>query len=159
MVPGRRVVRRRSRIALRLRPQLARPELRVHVRVGERLAHRLAGLLERKDQAEVVATVGRLLGPRVQEPRRSGSPAMLGRVTRSTVAPVRGQALAAHLVEAMKSGLAKELPTQAAAMATAAKNPAPGLTLTFVFTFADQQALATGMPGAPVLTIRPGVAR
>ena len=49
---------------------------------------------------------------------------------------------AAHLVEAMKSGLAKELPTQAAAMATAAKDPQPGLTLTFVFTFADQQSLA-----------------
>ena len=149
MVPGRRVVRRRSRIALRLRPQLARPELRVHVRVGERLAHRLAGLLERKDQAEVVATVGRLLGRRVQEAATRRLPRMLGRATRSTVAPARGQALAAHLVEAMKSGLAKELPTQAAAMATAAKDPAPGLTLTFVFAFADQQALASGMPGAP----------
>lgn len=156
VVPGKRVVRRRSRIALRLRAQLARPELRVHVRVGERLAHRLAGLLEKKDQAEVVATVGRLLGPRVQESASQRLPRMLGRVTRSTVAPARGQALAAHLVEAMKSGLAKELPTQAAAMATAAKDPQPGLTLTFVFTFADQQSLASGMPGAPVLTIRPG---
>ena len=156
VVPGKRVVRRRSRIALRLRAQLARPELRVHVRVGERLAHRLAGLLERKDQAEVVATVGRLLGPRVQEAASQRLPRMLGRVIRSTVAPARGQALAANVVEAMKSGLAKELPTQAAAMATAAKDPAPGLTLTYVFTFADQQALASGMPGAPVLTIRPG---
>jgi hypothetical protein len=81
---------------------------------------------------------------------------MLGRSTGSAVAPARSQALAAHLVEAMKSGLAKELPTQAAAMATAAKDQAAGLTLTFVFTFADRQSLASGMPGAPVLTIRPG---
>lgn len=157
VVPGKRVVRRRSRIALRLRAQLARPQLRVHVRVGERLAHRLVGLLERKDQAEVVATVGRLLGPRVQEAAAQRLTRMLlGRVTKATVAPARGQAIAAHLVEAIKTGLAKELPTQAATMTTAAKDPAAGLTLTFVFTFADQQALASGMPGAPVLTIRPG---
>jgi hypothetical protein len=156
VVPGRRVVRRHNRIALRLRPQLARPELRVHVRIGERTAHRLAGLLERKDQVEVVATIGRLLSPRVQETVAGRLPRMLGRVTRSTVAPARGQALAGHVVEAMKSTLAKELPAQAAAMATAAKDPAPGLTLTFVFAFADAGALASGMPCAPTLTMRPG---
>ncbi|WP_374456919.1 hypothetical protein [Nocardioides sp.] len=156
VVPGRRVVRRRSRIALRLRPQLARPELRVHVRIGERTAHRLAGLLERQEQTEVVATVNRLLGPRVQEAAAARLPRMLGRATRSTVAPARGHALAAHLIEAMKSALAKELPTQAAAMATAAKDPAPGLTMTFVFAFADAAALASGLPGAPALTIRAG---
>jgi len=157
VVPGRRVVRRRSRIRLRLRPQLARPELRVHVRVGERLAHRLAGVLERNDQAEVVATFGRLLHARVQSSVAQRLTTMLGRATRSAVTPARGQALAAHLIEAVKAGIAKELPTQAAALATAAKAPAPGLTLTFVFTFADRQGLANGTPGAPTLTIRPGV--
>jgi hypothetical protein len=81
---------------------------------------------------------------------------MLGRATRSAVTPARGQALAAHVVEAMKSTLARELPTQAAAMATAAQDPAPGLTLTFSFAFADATALASGMPGAPTLTIRAG---
>ncbi|KQV77379.1 hypothetical protein ASC64_00555 [Nocardioides sp. Root122] len=156
VVPGRRVVRHRSRIAFRLRPQLARPELRVHLRVGERTAHRLAGLLERQEQTEVVATVGRLLGRQVQEAAALRLPRMLGRATRSTVAPARGQALAAHVVEAMKSTLARELPAQAAAMATAAKDPAPGLTLTFAFAFADATALASGMPGAPTLTIRAG---
>ncbi|CUR58432.1 hypothetical protein NOCA1140099 [metagenome] len=155
VVPGRRVVRRRSRIALRLRPQLARPELRVHLRVGERTAHRLAGLLERQEQTEVVATVARLLGRQVQEAAAVRLPRMLGRASRSAVAPARGL-LAAHVVEAMKSTLAKELPTQAAAMATAAKDPAPGLTLTFAFAFADAAALASGMPGAPTLTIRAG---
>ena len=34
-------------------------------------------------------------------------------------------------------------------MATAAKDPAPGLTLTFAFAFADPAALASGEPGAP----------
>ena len=156
VVPGRRVVRRRSRIALRLRPQLARPELRVHLRIGERTSHRLAGLLERQEQTEVVATIGRLLGRQVQDAAATRLPRMLGRATRSTIAPARGQALAGHVVEAMKASLAKELPTQAAAMATAAKDPAPGLTLTFVFAFADTGALASHMPGAPTLTIRPG---
>ena len=104
----------------------------------------------------MVATVGRLLGPRAQEAVAQRLPRMLGRVTRSTVAPARCQALAGHVVEAMKSGLAKELPTQAAALATAAKDPAPGLTLTFVFAFADAGALGSGLPGAPTLTIRPG---
>jgi hypothetical protein len=156
VVPGRRVVRRRGRIALRLRPQLARPELRVHLRIGERTAHRLAGLLERQEQTEVVATIGRLLGRQVQDAAATRLPRMLSRATRSTVAPARGQTLSGHVVEAMKSTLAQQLPTQAAAMATAAKDPAPGLTLTFVFAFADAGALASGIPGAPTLTIRAG---
>ena len=83
------------------------PELRVHLRLGERLAHRLAGLLERKDQAEVVATFARLLGP----PRPGGRPHAAAPGCSGghagAVPPARGQALAAHLVEAMKSGLAR----------------------------------------------------
>ena len=156
-MPGRRVVRRRSRIALRLRPQLARPGA-AGAPPDRRAAPRTGwpDFSNVKEQTEVVATVGRLLGRQVQEAAAVRLPRMLGRATRSTVAPTRGQALAAHVVEAMKSSLAKELPTQAIPMTTAAKDPAPGLTLTFVFPFADAAALASGLPQAPALTIRAG---
>jgi len=157
VVPGRKVVRPRSRIHLRLRAQQTRPELRVHVRLGERLAHHVSGLLARNSQAEVVALVARLLGPRVQESISTRLTRMLARGTGAAVQPARSQQLAAHIVEALKAGLAKQLPESAAALAAAAKDAAPGLTLTFAFSFADKQSLAGGMPGAPTLTVRPGV--
>ena len=43
-------------------------------------------------------------------------------------------------------------------LGTAAKDPAPGLTLTFAFSFATEKRWAGATPGAPTLTIRPGYA-
>ena len=71
----------------------------------------------------------------------------------------RGGALAGQLVESMLTTVAKQLPSAAATLGTAAKDPAPGLTLTFAFSFASKQAIANAAPEAPTLTIRPGYRR
>ncbi|MFG1622535.1 hypothetical protein [Kribbella sp. NPDC049227] len=154
VVPGRKVVRRRHRVYLRLRAQQAQPELRVHVRLGERLAAQVATMLARNNQAEVVALIGRLLGPRVQEQMAKRLTVLLGRT--APAAAARGQQLATNVLEQLKTHLAKELPASQEALSAAAKDPAAGLTLTFAFSFADAAALASGLPGAPTLIIRPG---
>lgn len=156
VVPGRKVVRRTSRIYLRLRAQQPQPELRVHVRLGERLAHQVATLGARNAQPELVALLRRILGPRLQESVATRLSRMLGRATKATVPPNRGQQLATHLVEAIKAEFAKQLPTKSEAVSAAAKDPAPGLTLTFAFPFADAAALTGGQPGTPTMTVRPG---
>ncbi|TCN41813.1 hypothetical protein EV644_104195 [Kribbella orskensis] len=154
VVPGRKVVRRRHRVYLRLRAQGPQPELRVHVRIGERLAGQIATMLSRNNQTEVVALFGRLLGPRVQEHVASRLTALLSRAKSGSA--TRGRELAGQVLEQVKTQLAKELATSQEALSAAAKDPKPGLTLTFAFPFADTAALATGEPGAPSLTIRPG---
>jgi hypothetical protein len=72
------------------------------------------------------------------------------------VPTARGQQLAGHLIEAVKAEFAKQLPTSSEALGAAAKDQAPGVTLTFAFPFADAAALAGGLPGTPTMTIRPG---
>ena len=42
------------------------------------------------------------------------------------------------------------------ALLAAIKDPAPGITLTFVFPFADKAALEGSQPAEPTMTIRPG---
>ncbi len=156
VVPGRKVVRRRHRVHLRLSAQQAQPELRVHVRLGERLAGQVATMLSRNSQAEVVALISRLLGPRVHDHVAARLSKLLSKATSTPVPPTRGKELATHVLEQLKTQLAKELPASQEALSTAAKDPAPGLTLTFAFPFADAAALTSGTPSAPTLTIRPG---
>ena len=67
--------------------------------------------------------------------------------------------LAGQLAEAIVLAVSEQLPAAAATLSQAAKDAAPGLTLTFTFTFADKAALGTAAPGSPALTIRPGVHR
>jgi hypothetical protein len=84
---------------------------------------------------------------------------MLSRATGQVVPPARGEAVAEAVATAMLATLSAKLPESAAALAAAAKDPAPGLTLTFDFSFRDRAALASGLPENPALTIRPGVRR
>lgn len=157
VIPGHRVVRRRRRrVQVRLRAQQPQPELRLHVRLGERLAHQVATLASRNSQPELVSFLGRILGPRVQEGVSARLVRVLSRATRAAVPAARGKQLSGHLFEAVRAEFAKQLPTSGETLAAAAKDPAPGLTLTFAFPFADAAALTGGLPGTPTLTIRPG---
>jgi hypothetical protein len=56
----------------------------------------------------------------------------------------------------MLRAIATQLPGSAAPILAAIKDPAPGITLTFLFPFADRAALESGQPGEPTMTIRPG---
>jgi hypothetical protein len=153
-VPGLRL-RRRSPFALRLDLAGARPELKLHLRVGERTAHLLVGQLEKQQHVQVVATLRGLVGP----PVRQALATRLHRLyTRRglTLAEGAGARAADALAEAVGRAVAKQLPAAAAALATAAKDPAPGVTLTFTFSFADRAALERGEVGDPTLSIVAG---
>jgi len=56
----------------------------------------------------------------------------------------------------MLSAISAKLPTSATALAQAARDEARGVTMTFEFRFADKNALASGDPKSPTMTIRPG---
>jgi hypothetical protein len=150
-----RPVRRRRRFAVRVDLTGAAPQLLLFLLVSERLAHQLAGALAQRKQASVVAALRRLVGPAWQR----AMAVRLGRMlTRHGIpVPDGGSArLAAQLAAAVERAVAARLPEAAANLAAAARDPAPGITLTFAFPFADRDALARGTPGEPTLSIRPG---
>jgi hypothetical protein len=148
--------RRVRRIGLHLDLTSTKPVLRVHLRIGERAGHAIAAQLDQRAQAQVVATMRRLLGPDA----RAAIAHRLGRM-RALASPQPPTAewqrtMAETLAEAMLTALAKELPGAGPALAKAAQDPARGLTLTFAFPFNDRAELLAGKPGPPTLTIRPG---
>ena len=72
--------------------------------------------------------------------------------------PERATAVADHVAEAILATLAKQLPSAAPSLRSAAQDPALGLTLTFAFPL-TASGLRDGMPGEPTMTIRPGFHR
>jgi hypothetical protein len=163
-LPGRRYIRlrvagrplrRRRRFALRLDLTGPAPQLLLSILVSERLAHQLAGELARRRLPAVVAAVRRLVGPAWQ---RALAVRLRRMLTRHGIpVPEGGSArLAARLASAVERVVAARLPEAAANLAAAAKDPAPGITLTFAFPFADRDALSRGIPGEATLSIRPG---
>jgi hypothetical protein len=159
VVPGRRVRRGVPRVGLRLLAREPRPTLRVSLRLGERTAHSLVGPLSRKAPSEAMTIIRRLLHAQVRRSMAERLTRMLSRATGQAVLPARGEAVAEAVATAMLATLSAKLPESAAGLAAAAKDPAPGLTLGFDFSFRDRAALASGLPEHPSLTIRPGVRR
>lgn len=165
--PGRRVVRlkvrgrrlrRRPRFAIKLDVTSAAPQLVLHLLISERMAHQMAGDLEHKRHAQVVAAVRRLIG----EPRQKAIAARLQRMLGRqgiTLPEGGGAKLAAALAQAVERVVAAQLPEAAATLASAAKDPAAGATLSFTFPFADRDALGRGEPGEPTMQIRAGMHR
>jgi hypothetical protein len=151
-------LRRRPRFALKLDVTSAAPQLVLHLLVSERVAHQMAGDLQHKRQAQVVAAVRRLVG----EPRQQAMAARLQALLTKqgiTLPEGGGAKLAAALAEAVERVVAAQLPEAAATLATAAKDPAAGATLSFTFPFSDKDALARGEPGEPTMQIQAGMHR
>jgi hypothetical protein len=156
VVPGRVLRRRRPRLVMRLDARAAQPTIRLHLRLGDRSSGVLAGHLTRQAFPDAVGAVAQLVGPVV---RRHLANRLLVRLRRGlgvAVTPARAESLANHLVEGMLRVLSAQLPGSAAAVLAAIKDPAPGITLTFVSTFADRAALQTGEAGEPTMTVRAG---
>ena len=154
-----RPLRRRHVFGLRFDLTAPQPVLHVHLQVGEREAHLLAEHVRRRQLVQVVSVVRGLLD-------RPALQAMAHRLERMlarhgvTVATGTGQWLAEQLADAMLRAVTQQLPAAAPALAQAARDPAPGATLTFTFAFADRAAMAAGTPtGDPTVTIRPGLHR
>lgn len=162
--PGRRLyrlrvrgarLRRRSPFSVRLDLGGARPEIRVHLRFSERQAHHVAQLLRQHKQPQVLSLVRRMTGAPLRMVMTARLRRMLGH--RGVVLPSGGPArLANQLADATVAAVARQLPASSATLTSAAQDPAPGVTLSFVFAFQSKQAIGRAAPAAPTLTIRPG---
>ncbi len=68
----------------------------------------------------------------------------------------QARTLGGAIGERMVAAVAAQLRAMGPALAAATRDPAPGITLTFEYGFADRAALIAGSPDAPSVTIRPG---
>jgi hypothetical protein len=159
VTPGRHRRRRVRRFRLLLDTTSGAPVLRLHLHLGEQAAHTLAGQLGQKAHTQVVATFRRMLGPGARNALARRLTRLRALATPAPLTPQRAQVIADGVAEAMITAVAKELPAAAAALTTAAQDPASGLTLTFAFAYTNLAAVRDGAPGAPSLTIRPGTHR
>jgi len=157
VVPGL-ALRPFSPFSLRLDLTAPRPQLRLHLHFGERVAHELAEHLAQHRMAAVVAAVRRHVGGPLRE-------ALADRLVRKlgkhgiTLAEGRGRVLAAELAEAAARAAAHHLPASADALGAAARDPKAGLTMTFAFGFANREAIRHGPVGGPTLSIHSGLHR
>jgi hypothetical protein len=140
-----------------LRVDLAgpRPQLRLHLHFGERVAHELAEHLAQHRMAAVVAVVRRHVGAPLREALAHRLVRKLGKYE-ITLAEGRSRVLAAELAEAVVRAAAHHLPGSADALRTAARDPKAGLTMTFAFGFASREAIKHGQVGTPTLSIHSG---
>lgn len=150
-MPGLRLAPR-ANVSLRADLSGAQPLVRIHVRFSEVVALRMSSALAQRGHLHVVALVRSRFGPA----RRARLAEALAKRLGPSTTPAQSQALANHMAEAIITTLAKELPQASAALTTAVRDPARGITLTYAFTFPTKAAIAEGTPGAPQLSIRAG---
>jgi hypothetical protein len=156
--PGAHRHRRHRRMVLHLLLAAGRPTLHLHLHLSEREAHRIGELLEARADVRLVAAFRSLVrGVVAALPERLVRRA--ARIPGLTLGVEQAQRLAAAIGERMVTAVAAQLRGLGPALATATRDPAPGVTLTFAFGFADPSALAAGRPDVPVVTVRPGRAR
>lgn len=155
---GRRRARRRRhlpRALVVLALTGSQPVLRVHLRLSERGAHRVGELLAQHADVKLVADFRKLITGVVTR----SLPASVVRQAQRTgvaVSPAQASALAAAVGEQMVTAISAQIRTLAPTLATAASDPADGVTITFEFGFADREALLAGRPNAPVISVHPG---
>ena len=154
-----RPLHRRHVFALRLDLTAPQPVLQLNLLIGERETHHLAAQLERRRLVQVVSMIRQRLDGAALEAMGHRLEQLLAKHGIAAT-PGAGQRLAERLADGMLRAVSQQLPAAAPALAQAARDPAPGATLTFTFAFADRAAMAAGTPaGDPTVTIRPGLHR
>jgi hypothetical protein len=157
VVPGL-AMRPSSPFTVRLDLTGPRPQLRLHLHFGERVAHELGEHVAQHRMAAVVAAVRRHVGPALRTTLAERLVRKLGRHG-ITLAEGRSRVLATELAEAVVRAAAHRLPASADALRAAARNPKAGLTMTFEFGFANREAIRRGPVGPPTLSIHSGLHR
>jgi hypothetical protein len=157
VIPGQPEQARRFKpVVVRLVLAGARPVLRVHLRLGERSAHRVAELVAQRADVRLVAGFRSLILGIAQRSLPERIARQFQRTPGAALSMEQARVLAAAVGERMVAAIAAQLRTIGPSLGTAARDPAPGLTITFEFGFADRAALAAGHPDAPAITVRPG---
>lgn len=148
--------RRVKRVGVRITVVGRRPVVRVHVRLSEREAVRVGALLaERADVRLVTMFRSLILG--VAD--RSLPGRLQGQAHRALGMSLSGEqarTLATALGERMVTAVAAQIRALGPTLAAATRDPAPGVTLTFEFGFADAAALAAGRTDPPAVSLHPG---
>jgi hypothetical protein len=156
-VPGA-ALRRRRLFALRLDLTSVRPVLTVNLWMSERDAHALAAHVEGRRMVQIISLVRGLVGRGFRHALAGRLERVLGR--RGMTLPAgAAPRLADRLADAMVRAVSQQLPAAGPSLAQAARDPSPGVTLIFTFTFAAKAALDRADVGSPTLTIRPGYFR
>jgi len=158
VAPGRpgRTRRRFKRVVVRLVLAGPRPVLRVHLRLGERSAHRVAELVAQRADVRLVAGFRSLILGIAQRSLPLRIARQFQRTPGAALGMEQARGLAAAVGERMVAAIAAQLRTLGPSLAAAARDPAPGLTITFEFGFADRAALAAARPDVPTIIVRPG---
>jgi hypothetical protein len=158
VVPGGPAAARRrfKRVVVRLVLTGPRPVLRVHLRLGERSAHRVTELLAQRADVRLVAGFRSLILGLAQQSLPERLARQCRRTSGAALTLEQAPVIAAAIGERMVTAISAQLRTLGPSLAAAARDPAAGVTLTFEFGFADPGALTAGRPDAPTITVRPG---
>ena len=151
-VPGLRMGRRQTSVSVRVALHETQPAIRIHVRFSEARAMKVAEALQRGGVTSVVGMMRRRFG----DACRAALATVLRHKLGAAVPPERATALATGLSEAIVTTLASELPKATAAVGAAVRDPKRGVTFTYVFTFANRQAITAGTVPTPSMLIRSG---
>jgi hypothetical protein len=158
VVPGQPAPTRRrfKRMVVRLVLTGPRPVLRVHLRLGERKAHRVGELLAQHADVQLVASFRSMVVGLAQRSLPERIARQSQRTPGAALTMEQARVVAAAVGERMVAAISAQLRTLAPSLAAAARDPEEGVTLTFELGFADRAALVTGRPDAPTITVRPG---
>ena len=124
--------------------------------MSEREAHATSEALAKGQQTTVLANVKQIMGPAFEAALAKRLERHLAEKAGGTVTPGRPTALAKLVAEGALGALGAGIQAAWPKLAQAAKDPAPGITLSFEYRFTDKGALANGTPGSPTMTIRGG---
>lgn len=157
-VPGQPAPARRrfKRMVVRLDMTGPRPVLRVHLRLGERKAHRVGELLAQRADVQLVAGFRSMILGLAQRSLPERIARQSQRTPGAALTMDQARVVAAAVGERMVAAISAQLRTLAPSLAAAARDPEEGVTVTFELAFADWAALVAGRPDAPTITLRPG---
>lgn len=151
-----RALRRKSPVSIRLDLAGAEPTVRLDLLVGERRAIEIVEKLgDGQQPSEALALFTRMTEGPVRSVIARRLRAMFTK-RQLTVEEGASQALSDRLFDGLVAALGAQIQQLAPSLGSAAKDPAPGLTITATFRFASKEALTTGEPEPPTLTVRPG---
>lgn len=150
-----RALRRNSPVSVRLDLSGNQPVVRLHVTIGERRALAVVEKLGQQQHRDVLAMFTKLAEGPAREHVAKRLHAMFAK--REIQADEgTAQALSGRLFDGFVAALGSQIEQLSSTLISAAKDPAPGLTVTAGFTFPSKEALTAGEPEAPGLTVRPG---
>lgn len=153
-----RPLRRRPGFSLRLDLSGSHPQVRIHLLLGERQAHRLQEPLQRQATSEALRRLTRMAGPEVRRAAARRFSTMLQR-RRISADDASASRVVEALFDALMASLGTNLSSLAGRLVEAARAPEPGVTITAVYTFASRNDLLSGAPGSPTLQVRAGMHR